>query len=129
MFFKVSPVKRIIRRKRAPASVSHVVGFDDAPFNHHSRRNVLIVGTVFAGLRMDGVLSAHVRRDGVNSTDTLIRLVQNNRFFPQLQAVLLQEFRKGRSDEAHLTVERIQQRIGLGPDIASHTGVDFFINP
>jgi endonuclease V-like protein UPF0215 family len=83
-------VKRIVRHKRAPVSISHVVGFDDAPFNHHSRRNVLIVGTVFAGLRMDGVLSAHVRRDGVNSTDTLIRLIQNNRFFPQLQAVLLQ---------------------------------------
>jgi endonuclease V-like protein UPF0215 family len=71
-------------------SISHVVGFDDAPFNHDNRRNVLIVGAVFAGARLDGVLSTHVRRDGVNSTRSLIDLLQNSRFYPQLQAVFLQ---------------------------------------
>jgi endonuclease V-like protein UPF0215 family len=77
-------------RKRTPKKISHAIGFDDAPFNHHRRRDVLIIGTVFAGLRMDGVLSAFVRRDGVNSTATLVDLIQNSRFYPQLQAVLLQ---------------------------------------
>jgi endonuclease V-like protein UPF0215 family len=86
----VNPPVRNRNRKRTPAVISHVIGFDDAPFNHHRRRNVLIVGTVFAGLRMDGVLSAYVRRDGVNSTATLVKLIQNSRFYPQLQAVLLQ---------------------------------------
>jgi endonuclease V-like protein UPF0215 family len=71
-------------------SISHVVGFDDAPFNHNNRRDVLVVGTVFAGSRLDGVLSTHVRRDGVNSTRSLIDLLQNSRFFPQLHAVFLQ---------------------------------------
>ena len=71
-------------------SLSHVVGFDDAPFHHHSRRNVLIVGAVYAGSRLDGVLSAHIRRDGINSTTTLINVVRSSRFYPQLQAVLLQ---------------------------------------
>lgn len=71
-------------------TISHVVGFDDAPFDRHSRRNILIVGAVFAGHRLDGVLSAHIRRDGVNSTATLIRLIRDSRFYPQLQAVLLQ---------------------------------------
>lgn len=75
---------------RAPRSISHVIGFDDAPFNHHQRRKVLVVGTVFAGLRMDGVISAFVRRDGVNSTDKLVEVIQISRFYPQLQAILLQ---------------------------------------
>jgi hypothetical protein len=48
------------------------------------------VGAVFAGARLDGVLSTHVRRDGVNSTRSLIDLLQNSRFYPQLQAVFLQ---------------------------------------
>jgi len=71
-------------------SISHVVGFDDAPFNHGNRRNVLVVGAVFAGPRLDGVLSTQVRRDGVNSTRNLIDLLQNSRFYPELQAVFLQ---------------------------------------
>ncbi|KPJ96366.1 MAG: hypothetical protein AMJ53_00950 [Gammaproteobacteria bacterium SG8_11] len=77
-------------KKTTPDSISHVVGFDDAPFNHDDRRNVLIVGAVFAGDRLDGVLSAQVRRDGVNSTSALIKVLQSSRFFPQLQAVFLQ---------------------------------------
>ena len=51
---------------------------------------MLVVGAVFAGQRMDGILSGYVRRDGVNSTDTLITLIKGCRFYPQLQAVLLQ---------------------------------------
>jgi len=74
----------------ASNSISHVAGFDDAPFHHESRGNVLIVGTVFSGHRLDGVLSAQVRRDGVNSTNVLIDLLHNSRFYPQLQAVFLQ---------------------------------------
>lgn len=70
--------------------ISNIVGFDDAPFNHDARKNVLIVGAVYAGSRLEGVLSAYVRRDGVNSTKKLIETVKKSRFYPQLQAVLLQ---------------------------------------
>jgi len=77
-------------KSSVPKSISHVVGFDDAPFNHSRRRDVLIVGAVFAGSRLDGVLSARIRRDGVNSTVALINAIKNSRFYPQLQAVLLQ---------------------------------------
>jgi endonuclease V-like protein UPF0215 family len=79
-----------IMKKTSVQSLSHVVGFDDAPFNHHSRRNVLIVGAVFAGQRLDGVISGHIRRDGSNSTTTLINVLHSSRFYPQLQAVFLQ---------------------------------------
>lgn len=76
-------------RNRAKAP-SHVVGFDDAPFAPAHRGDVLVVGAVYAGSRLTGVMSGKVRRDGSNATRVLTRLVTGSRFAPQLQAVLLQ---------------------------------------
>ena len=69
---------------------SHVIGFDDAPFSRNHRGDVLVVGTVFSGLRLEGILSGKVRRDGTNSTYTLIQMVGKSRFAPQVQLILLQ---------------------------------------
>ncbi|NIC35434.1 DUF99 family protein [Halomonas desiderata] len=69
---------------------SHIVGFDDCPFPRGHRGDVAIVGTVFSGLRLEGVLSGRVRRDGVNSTRELIRLVGHSRFAAHLQLIMLQ---------------------------------------
>ncbi len=49
-----------------------------------------MVGAVYAGLRLEGVVSGRVRRDGVNATSTIVRLVSNSRFSSHLQGVLLQ---------------------------------------
>lgn len=49
-----------------------------------------MVGAVYAGLRLEGVLSGKVRRDGVNSTQTLARLVGQSRFGSHVHAILLQ---------------------------------------
>jgi len=70
--------------------LAHIIGFDDAPFDQHHRGNVLVVGAVFAGLRLDAVLSGKVRRDGVNSTKVLTDMVRHSRFRSQIHAVLLQ---------------------------------------
>jgi endonuclease V-like protein UPF0215 family len=70
--------------------ISHVIGFDDAPFPRSHRGNVLVIGAVYAGLRLEGVLSGKVRRDGTNSTHTVIRLVLQSRFARHMQAILLQ---------------------------------------
>lgn len=70
--------------------ISHVMGFDDAPFPRAHRGDVLLVGTVYCGLRLEGVVSGKVRRDGVNSTRTVARLAGTSRFAGHLQAVLLQ---------------------------------------
>lgn len=70
--------------------LSHVVGFDDAPFERSHRGDVLLVGAVYAGVRLEGVLTTRVRRDGANSTRALARCVLESRFRPQLQLVLLQ---------------------------------------
>ena len=45
----------------------HVVGFDDAPFERDHCADVLVVGAVYAGARLDGILSCKVRRDGADS--------------------------------------------------------------
>jgi endonuclease V-like protein UPF0215 family len=68
----------------------HVIGFDDAPFAPDHRGDVLVVGAVFAGRRLDAVLSGKVRRDGANSTQVLAALIRGSRFHRQLHAVLLQ---------------------------------------
>ncbi len=49
-----------------------------------------LVGVVFAGGRLDGVVSGRVRRDGRNSTRTLTGLVRDGRFAAHLQLVMLQ---------------------------------------
>ena len=49
-----------------------------------------VVGAVFAGLRMEGVVSGRVRRDGVNATRVLAHLAAATKFAPQLQLILLQ---------------------------------------
>ena len=69
---------------------AHAIGFDDAPFAPGHRGDVLIVGTVYAGSRLEGVLSGKVRRDGVNATRALAGLVRGSRFSEHLQLVMLQ---------------------------------------
>lgn len=70
--------------------IAHVIGFDDAPFERSHRGDVVVVGAVYAGARLEGVLSGRVRRDGRNGTAALIGMVQRSRFRAHLQAVLLQ---------------------------------------
>lgn len=70
--------------------ISHVIGFDDAPFDRSHRGDVPVVGAVFSGLRLEGVLSGKVRRDGANATRTLIDLISRSRFAPQVQLIMVQ---------------------------------------
>ncbi|MFC1684766.1 DUF99 family protein [Pseudomonadota bacterium] len=70
--------------------LSHVIGFDDAPFRSEHRGDVPLVGAVFSHMRLEGVLTGKVRRDGVNSTSRIEQMVTQSRFAPQLQAVLIQ---------------------------------------
>lgn len=50
----------------------------------------MIIGAFYASHRLDGVLTGKVRRDGANSTQVLEKLIAGSRFYPHLQAVLLQ---------------------------------------
>jgi uncharacterized protein len=70
--------------------ISHVIGFDDCPFTREHRGDVRVIGTVFSGTQLEGVLSTTVRKDGANSTTQLIRLVAASKFQTQLQLLMLQ---------------------------------------
>ncbi len=71
-------------------ALNHVVGFDDGPFRPDHRGDVDLIGAVFSGLRLDGVLRTRVRRDGVNATERMAEAIEASRFQPQLQLVMLQ---------------------------------------
>lgn len=65
----------------------NVIGFDDGPFAREHRGDVLLVGVVASGTRVDGIVSGKIRRDGANSTATIAELVR--RSGSGAQAVLL----------------------------------------
>lgn len=69
--------------------ITNVIGFDDAPFAREHRGDIRLVGAVCARTRLDGVVSGWVRRDGVNSTDCMIRLVKAGGFVGHIRAILL----------------------------------------
>lgn len=73
-----------------PKRYSNLVGFDDAPFAREWRGNVPIVGAVFAGPRLDGVLAGKVARDGEDAGARVIELVSGSRFAEHIQLVMLQ---------------------------------------
>jgi endonuclease V-like protein UPF0215 family len=48
-----------------------------------------LAGVVCAGTRFEGMLWGHVRQDGWNATDALLRLLSGSKFLPQIHLVLL----------------------------------------
>jgi uncharacterized protein len=68
----------------------NVIGFDDGPFAREHRGDVLLVGVVCSGTRMDGVVSGRARRDGADATRRMVDLVRASQFGQHLQVVLLQ---------------------------------------
>src|SRR5687768_2550750 len=66
------------------------MGFDDAPFARDHRGDVLLVGTVCAGTRLDGVVTRRVRRDGANATSRIADAVMGSGFRAHLHGVFLQ---------------------------------------
>lgn len=69
---------------------SHVIAFDDCAFDQAERGDVGLVGAVFAGQRLDGVLSGRVRRDGANSSPVMAKMIFESRFVEHLQLIMLQ---------------------------------------
>jgi endonuclease V-like protein UPF0215 family len=68
----------------------NVIGFDDGPFPREHRGDVLLVGVVCSGTRIDGVVSGRIRRDGANATRVMVDLVRKSQFGTHVQAIMLQ---------------------------------------
>ena len=72
------------------ARLNHAIAFDDAPFAPGHRGDVPVIGVVWAGHRVEGVLLTKVRRDGANATAVLARTVRGSRHYRHLRLILLQ---------------------------------------
>ncbi|SHF47220.1 hypothetical protein SAMN02745148_02730 [Modicisalibacter ilicicola DSM 19980] len=90
---------------------SHIVGFDDCPFSRDHRGDVSIVGAIYSGPRLEGVVSGKVRRDGDDSTRELTRLVKESKFAGHLQLVLLQGIALAGFNV--VDVERLHEALGI----------------
>ncbi|MCW8878137.1 MAG: DUF99 family protein [Kangiellaceae bacterium] len=66
-----------------------VIGFDDAPFKKYSDDKVNLSGIICSNTRFEGMLWGEITRDGDDSTQVLIELITESKFFQQLHAVLL----------------------------------------
>ena len=89
-----------------------VLGIDDGPAPHRRGAAVFVAGPVVrADGRLDGLLTTHIRRDGWNATDQLIRLVAESRFHPQLHAVMLDGIALGGLNVVDLP--RLSEAVGL----------------
>jgi hypothetical protein len=69
---------------------SNLIGFDDASFSHAEVGNVPVVGTIFTGLHLTGVVMGQVEKDGADATEKLAQLVAGSRFAKHIQLVMLQ---------------------------------------
>ncbi len=69
---------------------AHVIAFDDCAFDRSDRGDVGLVGGIFAGVRLDGVVSGRVRRDGANSAAAMAKMIFESRFVKHLQLIMLQ---------------------------------------
>lgn len=91
--------------------LSHIMGVDDAPFDRAHRGDVTIVGAVFAGPRLDGVLTSKVRRDGANAAGAIASMIERSRFVEHLQLVMLQGVALAGFNV--VDVFRLHERLGL----------------
>lgn len=73
-----------------PRHFTTIAGFDDAPFPADHEGAVKVVGTVYAGQTLNGVLIGEVEKDGQDAADQLAALVTRSRFAPIIQLILLQ---------------------------------------
>lgn len=69
---------------------SNLIGFDDAPFSPDYTGPVKVVGTIFTGLHLTGVVIGEVEKDGADAAEKLARLVAGSRFAEHVQLVMLQ---------------------------------------
>ncbi|NOZ80391.1 MAG: DUF99 family protein [DPANN group archaeon] len=101
-----------------------VMGIDDAPFTKGSRRDTMILGTIFRGGQfMDGIVSTKARVDGNNATKKIIEMVNRTKFKPQLQALILDGIAVGGFNV--IDVERLNKTTGIGVIVVMRNYPDF----
>jgi hypothetical protein len=67
---------------------ARVLGIDDSPFTREDEQ-VLVVGVVWREGIVEGVLSTHVERDGLDSTEKLERMIIKSKFRQQIKLIVI----------------------------------------
>ena len=75
----------LLRNKRQ----IRVIGFDDSPFIRHTKEPVAVAGVVCSLTRFEGMLWGNITADGFDSTEQIIQMLLNSKFYPQLHLVLI----------------------------------------
>ena len=74
----------------AEPTPANAIGFDDAPFSKDQTAPVPLVGAVFAGERLDGLVIDEITRDGSDVTEAIVRSVAHGKFAEHVRLVMLQ---------------------------------------
>lgn len=90
---------------------SNLIGFDDAPFTPETVGPVRVVGTVYTGLNLTGVVIGEVTKDGSDASQKLAHLVAESRFAGHLQLVMLQGIALGGFNV--VDVADLRERLGM----------------
>ncbi|MEN4018541.1 MAG: DUF99 family protein [Methanobacterium sp.] len=78
------------KRFRKIKSEIRILGIDDAPFPPHTKKRVMLIGTVFrGGTWLDGVLRTYITGDGKDSTENIIQMVNKSRHKDQIGVIML----------------------------------------
>ncbi len=102
---------------------SNVVGFDDAPFDRHHTGCVKIVGAVYAGLRLDGIVIGEVEKDGFDAAGEIAGRIETSGFLEHLQMIMLQGIAFGGFNV--VDVFTLYNRLGLPVLVVSRKVPDF----
>lgn len=76
-------------RLPAPTRALRAIGFDDGPHPRTRGVRVPVAGVVCRGVRFEGLLWGHVRKDGTGATTTLASMLRASKYLPQVHLVLL----------------------------------------
>jgi endonuclease V-like protein UPF0215 family len=70
-----------------------------------------VVGVAFSELRLEGVLSTRIRRDGANATNAVAEMIERSQFAAHTEAVLFQGIAMGGFNVVDL--QALHERLGV----------------
>jgi len=66
-----------------------ILGFDDAPFKPRSNEKILVIGVIYRGGNfLDGILKTEITGDGMDATESIIKLIKNSRHKDEIRVII-----------------------------------------
>lgn len=64
-----------------------ILAIDDSPLINEQ---VTIIGAFFrGGGQLDGILRSEITKDGMDATDTIMRMVRDSKYYSQIRVIML----------------------------------------